>query len=80
MGYFQAVVLGVVQLLLVLAAGAWLAPIVVPVLPVDQFVTYMNRLPFAIPRTEKAHGRAALPQHYADDSFFGAQGQKTAAQ
>ena len=49
-----------------LATGAWLAPIVVPVFPVDQFVTYMNSLHFAIPRTEKSHERAALPQHYAD--------------
>jgi hypothetical protein len=49
-----------------LATGTLLAPIVVPVLPVDQFLTYMNHLPFAIPRTEKNHERAALPQHYAD--------------
>jgi hypothetical protein len=51
---------------LLLATGAWLAPIVVPILPVDQFITYMNRLPFAIPRSEKSHMRAVLPQHYAD--------------
>ena len=51
---------------LLLAAGAWLAPIVVPILPVNRFITYMNHLPFAIPRTEKGHMKAVLPQHYAD--------------
>jgi len=49
-----------------LAAGAWLAPLVVPVLPVDQFLTYMNKLPIKVPRTEHSHERVALPQHYAD--------------
>jgi 4-amino-4-deoxy-L-arabinose transferase-like glycosyltransferase len=51
---------------LVLAAGAWLAPVAVPVLPVDQFIAYMNKLPFKIPRNEHSHAAAALPQHYAD--------------
>jgi len=49
-----------------LIAGAWLVPVVVPILPVDQFITYMNRLPFKIPRNEHSHERVALPQHYAD--------------
>src|SRR5262249_31718581 len=49
-----------------LATGALLAPIVVPVLPVEPFIRYMNGFPFAIPRTEHAHERAVLPQHYAD--------------
>jgi hypothetical protein len=51
---------------LILAAGAWLAPIVMPVLPVDQFISYMEKLPFKIPRSEHSHMRALLPQHYAD--------------
>ena len=49
-----------------LASGAWLAPIVVPVLPVDRTLAYLNALPFEVPRTEKSHAAAALPQHYAD--------------
>ena len=52
--------------IVVLAAGAWLAPLVVPVLRVDQFITYMNKLPIKVPRTEHSHERVALPQHYAD--------------
>jgi len=55
-----------VIVVLLLAGGAWLAPVVVPVLPVDQFMSYMNRLPFKTPRSEHSHMRAVLPQHYAD--------------
>jgi hypothetical protein len=51
---------------LILAGGAWLAPIVMPVLPVDQFISYMDKLPFKVPRSEHSHMRAILPQHYAD--------------
>jgi hypothetical protein len=51
---------------LILAGGAWLAPIVMPVLPVGQFIPYMDKLPFKVPRSEHSHMRAILPQHYAD--------------
>jgi hypothetical protein len=53
-------------IVLLLAVGAWLAPLVVPVLPIDRFVTYMERLPFKVPRSEHSHEGAALPQYYAD--------------
>jgi Dolichyl-phosphate-mannose-protein mannosyltransferase len=52
--------------LVLLAGGAVLAPLVVPMLPVDQFIVYMNKLPLKVPRTEHSHARAVLPQHYAD--------------
>jgi hypothetical protein len=52
--------------IVVLAAGAYFAPLVVPVLPVDSFLNYMTKLPIKVPRTERSHARAALPQHYAD--------------
>lgn len=51
---------------LLLAGGAWFAPLVVPILPIDRFITYMDTLPFKVPRTEHSHMSAALPQHYAD--------------
>jgi len=51
---------------LVLAGGAWLAPVVMPVLPVDKFISYMDHLPFKVPRSEHSHMRAILPQHFAD--------------
>ncbi len=47
----------------ILAGGAWLA---MPVLPVDQFISYMDKLPFKVPRSEHSHMRAILPQHFAD--------------
>lgn len=49
-----------------IAGGAWLAPVVVPVFSIDRFFSYMNTLPFKLPRSERSHERAALPQHYAD--------------
>ncbi len=49
-----------------LIAGAYLAPIVVPVLSPDSFLAYARRLPFKLPVMEHAHERAALPQWYAD--------------
>jgi hypothetical protein len=50
----------------VLVGGVLLAPLVVPVLPVDQFIAYLDKLPFKVPRNEHSHARAALPQHYSD--------------
>jgi len=55
-----------VSTLLLVAGGVWLAPVVMPILPVDQFVAYMQKLPFPIPRSEHSHMRAILPQHFAD--------------
>jgi hypothetical protein len=55
-----------VLIVLLLAGGAWFAPIVIPVFPVDRFISYMNTLPFKLPRSEHSHERAVLPQHYAD--------------
>jgi hypothetical protein len=55
-----------VTLTVLLASGVWLAPIVVPILPVETFNRYLNSLPFKIPASEHGHMRAAIPQHYAD--------------
>jgi hypothetical protein len=51
---------------LLLAGGAWLAPLVVPILPPEQLISYMDKLPFRVPRSEYSHMRAVLPQHFAD--------------
>ncbi|HEX4489545.1 MAG TPA: glycosyltransferase family 39 protein [Terriglobales bacterium] len=51
---------------IVFAAGACFAPITVPILPVESFLVYLDKLPFKIPRSEKSHFGLALPQHYAD--------------
>ncbi len=55
-----------VTLTALLAGGALLAPLVVPVLPIEDFVEYLHKLPFKVPASEHSHLRAALPQHYAD--------------
>ncbi len=49
-----------------LANGIYLAPIVIPVLSPDNFLTYAKSLPFKLPVNEYSHMRAALPQWYAD--------------
>jgi hypothetical protein len=52
--------------IMLLAAGAYLAPITVPVFSPDHFLDYTKRLPFKLPVMEYQHRRAALPQWYAD--------------
>ena len=49
-----------------LAAGAHLAPVVVPVLSPEHFIAYAKTLPFKLPVMEHGHARATLPQWYAD--------------
>jgi hypothetical protein len=51
---------------ILLVAGAYLAPITVPVFSPDHFLAYTKRLPFKLPVMEYQHRRAALPQWYAD--------------
>jgi Dolichyl-phosphate-mannose-protein mannosyltransferase len=53
-------------IVLLLAAGAYIAPIPVPILSPDHFISYMHKLPFKLPVMEHAHARAVLPQWYAD--------------
>jgi len=55
-----------VIVVLLLAAGTWSIPWVIPVLPIERFIVYMNKTPLKAPRTEHSHMRAALPQNYAD--------------
>jgi Dolichyl-phosphate-mannose-protein mannosyltransferase len=55
-----------VLIILLLAGGAMLAPLIVPILPLNTFISYMEHLPFKVPRSEHSHERALLPQHYAD--------------
>jgi hypothetical protein len=49
-----------------LAAGAHLAPVVVPVLSPDRFIAYLKYLPMKLPVMEHGHERAVLPQWYSD--------------
>jgi hypothetical protein len=49
-----------------LANGAYIIPITVPVLSPEGFLAYAKKLPFKLPIMEHDHARAALPQWYAD--------------
>jgi hypothetical protein len=53
-------------LVVLLAAGVLLAPVVIPMLSPDDFLAYATHLPFKLPTTEHSFARAALPQWYAD--------------
>jgi 4-amino-4-deoxy-L-arabinose transferase-like glycosyltransferase len=52
--------------ILLLASGAHLAPMVVPILSPDKFIAYLKYLPMKPPVMEHSHERAVLPQWYAD--------------
>jgi 4-amino-4-deoxy-L-arabinose transferase-like glycosyltransferase len=52
--------------IVLLASGAYFAPVVVPVLSPAKFIAYMNYLPMKLPVMEHSHARAVLPQWYAD--------------
>ena len=54
---FLWLILGVVPLL----------PLVLPVLPIEQFVRYQSHLPFEVPKTETSFIGESLPQYYADE-------------
>lgn len=56
-----------VSILWILAGMLGLLPVALPVLPVDAYLCYQEHLPFAVPRSERSHMGAALPQYYADE-------------
>ncbi len=51
---------------ILLASGAHLAPLVVPILSPDRFLSYLQYLPIKPPVMEHSHARAPLPQWYSD--------------
>jgi hypothetical protein len=55
-----------VIVILLLASGAHLAPLVVPILSPEKFLAYLKYLPMKPPVMEHGHERAPLPQWYAD--------------
>ncbi|MCU1304227.1 MAG: glycosyl transferase, family 39 [Candidatus Sulfotelmatobacter sp.] len=55
-----------VIVIILLASGAHLLPITVPVLSPERFLAYTKTLPFKLPVMEHSHARAPLPQWYAD--------------
>ena len=53
--------------IVLVAATIPLLPVVVPVLSVETYLRYQEKLPFELPRSERGHLAAALPQYYADN-------------
>jgi hypothetical protein len=52
--------------IILVASGVHLAPVVIPVLSPEEFLAYTHYLPFKLPVMEHSHARAALPQWYSD--------------
>jgi len=52
--------------LLVLTPAMLLLPLGLPVLSAENFLRYEEKLPFALPVSEKSHAGAAMPQYYSD--------------
>ncbi|MCU1283682.1 MAG: glycosyl transferase, family 39 [Acidobacteriales bacterium] len=50
---------------LLVISGIIIAPLVIPVLPVESFLRYQSKLGISTPKTEVAH-RGLLPQHFGD--------------
>ncbi len=55
-----------VIVVLLIANGAYLAPVVIPVFSPDGFLAYAKHLPMKLPVMEHDHARSALPQWYSD--------------
>ncbi len=55
-----------VIIVILLATGAHLAPVVVPVFSPDRFIAYAKTLPMKLPVMEHGHERSPLPQWYSD--------------
>lgn len=55
-----------VMLALLLAHGAYIAPVVIPVFSPERFLAYAKTLPFKLPVNEHSHAHAALPRWYSD--------------
>jgi 4-amino-4-deoxy-L-arabinose transferase-like glycosyltransferase len=55
-----------VSIILIFVCGALVAPVAMPILPIDTFLRYQEKLPFKVPRSEHSHMGAVLPQHFAD--------------
>lgn len=55
-----------VIIIILLASGAHIAPITVPIFSPDKFAAYAQTLPFKLPVMEHGHERSPLPQWYSD--------------
>jgi Dolichyl-phosphate-mannose-protein mannosyltransferase len=63
-----------IQMALRVTVFAWLflgivllLPVVLPVLPIEDYLRYQAHLPFGVPKSEHNQDTAILPQHYADE-------------
>ncbi|MGZ4815213.1 MAG: ArnT family glycosyltransferase [Terriglobales bacterium] len=63
---FRRPVIGWVYIGAILAAGAWISPMLIPVLPIHRYLSYQEHWLFKPPASEHSHMRSPLPQTYSD--------------
>jgi hypothetical protein len=62
----RTVIIGYAYIATMLAAAAWIAPMLIPVLPISRYLAYQERWLFKPPAAEHSHERSPLPQTYSD--------------
>lgn len=58
--------IGYAYIALIFVGAAWVAPMLIPVLPIDRYLAYQQKWLFKPPVAEHSHDRSPLPQTYSD--------------
>jgi hypothetical protein len=58
--------IGYIYVAAILAFAAWIAPMVIPVLPIERYLSYQQHWLFKPPASEHSHEHSPLPQTYSD--------------
>jgi len=59
-------VIGWAYMAIMILGAAWIAPMLIPVLPIDRYLSYQEHWLFKPPAAEHSHMRSPLPQTYSD--------------
>jgi hypothetical protein len=59
-------VIGWAYMGVMIVGAAWIAPMLIPVLPIDKYLSYQQHYLFKPPDAEYSHMRSPLPQTYSD--------------
>jgi len=63
---FKRPVIAYAYVVILLVSGAWIAPMLVPILRIDRYLAYQQKWLFKPPAAEHSHMRSPLPQTYSD--------------
>ncbi len=63
---FKRPAIGWAYAAIIIIASMWIAPMLIPVLPIDRYLSYQEHWLFKPPAAEHRHMRSPLPQTYSD--------------